>query len=50
MYLDGIKLRNHTIVAFLHEFLHLVRIDNFWGARLYALEGIGVRILSKAHI
>jgi hypothetical protein len=27
--LDGIKLRNHTMVAFLQEFFHPVRDDDF---------------------
>jgi hypothetical protein len=48
--LDGIKLKNHTMVSFLQKHFHFVRADDFRGANLEASEGIGVRLLGEAHI
>jgi hypothetical protein len=48
--LDGMQLKNHTMVAFLQQFFHPVRTDDFKRARLETLEGIGVSLLGEAHI
>jgi hypothetical protein len=48
--LDGMKLSNHTMVAFLQHFFHPVRADDFRGALLETSEGVGVSVLGEAHI
>jgi ribosomal protein L5 len=48
--LDGMKLRNHTMVEFLQHFIHLMRANDFKGSRLETSEGVGVRFLGESHI
>jgi hypothetical protein len=47
--MDGMKLRNHTMVAFLQHFFHAMRADDFRGALLEISKGIGVSLLGEAH-
>jgi hypothetical protein len=48
--LDGIKVINHTMMAFLQEFFHPVRAYDFSTSHLETPESIGVIFLGEAHI
>jgi hypothetical protein len=47
---DGIKLSNHTMVAFLQEFFRPVRVGDFRRSHLDTPESIGMSLLGEAHI